>query len=89
MFLNTQSIKQQIINKLQQELSPTFLEVIDESYMHEKHFDAAKGGETHFKVRISSSCLNNITRVASHRIINKILVDELSNGVHALSIEII
>lgn len=89
MFLNTQSTKQQIINKLQQDLSPTFLEVIDESYMHEKHFDAAKGGETHFKVRISSFCFDNVTRIEAHRIINKLLIYEISNGVHALSIEII
>lgn len=82
-------IKQKIISKLTEQLNPTYLEVIDESYLHANHNAMAKNGGTHFKVQIEAEELNKLSRVEAHRKINHILANELANGVHALSIELL
>nr|CAH7765619.1 unnamed protein product [Callosobruchus chinensis] len=46
-----------------------------------------KGAETHFKVVVVSDKFDNTPLLKRHRIVNKILKDELQSGVHALSIE--
>ena len=63
--------------------------MIDESSRHIGHAGSRPEGETHFRVRIASSQLNGLTRVAQHRAINEALADELKGGVHALAIEVV
>lgn len=87
MFSSTN--KQNIEHKLQQHLKPSFLEIIDESYLHSNHNVAAAQGGTHFKVKISSSEFSSLSLIEAHRRINKILKAELNSYIHALSIEII
>ncbi len=81
------SVAEQIKSKLEAELAPARLEVIDESHKHAGHSGARPGGETHFHVVIASSAFDGLTRVAQQRLIHKILADELAGPVHALSIE--
>jgi BolA protein len=81
-------MKERIVKKLNAELAPLHLEVIDESHHHAGHAGAAPGGETHFKVIIKSEQLNELSQVNAHRKIYQILADELKERVHALAIEI-
>ncbi len=80
-------MKDTIVQKLQDGLNPTELEVTDESHRHHGHAGWREGGETHFRVRIVSAAFQGQSRVAIHRRINGLLADELKNGVHALAIE--
>jgi len=80
------SVAETIRNKLTTALSPSHLEVIDESHLHAGHIGARPEGETHFKVIIVSTLFDGESRVAVQRRINKILADELAGPVHALSI---
>jgi len=73
-----------IIKILTDAFQPSMLEVIDESYKHIGHAGHREGGETHFKVVISSAQLSG-NRLAQHRQIMKLL-GELN--IHALSVEI-
>lgn len=50
-------IEQSIRNKLVNHLNPAYLEVINESYMH----NVPKGSETHFKVVVVSDKFSNVT----------------------------
>ena len=68
-------------------LKPHFHEIIDESHKHKGHKHA--GIESHFKIRISKNLFNDKSLIEKHRIINNLLAEELANGLHALSIEII
>ncbi|MDX1732291.1 MAG: BolA family protein, partial [Aurantimonas coralicida] len=43
-------------------------------------------GETHFRVRLVSAAFAGQSRVARHRAFNRVLLDELECGVHALAI---
>ncbi|MGD2053376.1 MAG: BolA/IbaG family iron-sulfur metabolism protein [Gammaproteobacteria bacterium] len=76
------SMQQTIAGKLEQALSPEHLEVINESYMH----NVPEGSESHFKVIIVSDAFNDKMLVARHRMVNKILEDELKGGIHALAL---
>lgn len=69
-------------------LSPTYLEIIDESAQHAGHAGAAPSGETHFRLIISTPSLKGLSRLDSHRKIYDILNLELQSGLHALAIEI-
>lgn len=75
-----------IREKLTEELSPTELEVLDESAQHRGHASAPEGGESHFKVVITAECFRNQSRVNSHRLVNAALATELQGKIHALAI---
>ncbi|MGD8933569.1 MAG: BolA/IbaG family iron-sulfur metabolism protein [Gammaproteobacteria bacterium] len=76
------SMQQTITGKLEQALSPEHLEVINESYMH----NVPEGSESHFKVIIVSDAFKDKMLVARHRMVNKVLEDELKGGIHALAL---
>lgn len=80
------SVAETIRNKLTTALSPSHLEVIDESHLHAGHIGARPEGETHFKVIVVSTVFEGESRVSAQRRVNKILADELAGPVHALSI---
>ncbi len=76
------TVQQKIQTKLTEALSPTHLEVIDETRNHNVPADS----ESHFKVVIVSVQFEGKMLLARHREINSILAGELKNGVHALSL---
>ena len=43
-------IRENILKKIENELRPSFIEVIDESHLHANHNPDAKNGGTHFKI---------------------------------------
>jgi BolA family transcriptional regulator, general stress-responsive regulator len=69
-------------------LSPTRLEVIDESHAHAGHAGAdGSGFGTHFRVRIASPRFEGLSRVARHRLVYDALQVFVERGLHALAIE--
>lgn len=75
------SVQQTIEQKLQV-LHPEYLEVLNESHMH----NVPEGSESHFKVTLVSPDFEGKTLVTRHRMINQALADELAGPVHALSL---
>ena len=81
---------QALRERLQQTLSPTQLEVLDESAEHLGHAGQdGTGVGTHFRVRIASPLFEGKTKVARHRLVYDALRDYIDRdrGVHALAIE--
>jgi BolA protein len=74
--------QQTIENKLNEALEPTFLEVVNESHMH----NVPAGSESHFKVTVVSEQFDGERLVARHRRVNAVLADELAGAVHALAL---
>lgn len=72
-----------IEEKVRTALSPTHLEVINESHMH----SVPPGSESHFKLVIVSAAFEGKSLVQRHQAVNKVLADELRNSLHALSME--
>lgn len=80
-----------IREKLQQSLSPSRLEIVDDSWRHAGHhheggMDAKPGGESHFNVVVVSDAFEGQSRLARQRAVNDLLRAELAGPVHALSV---
>ena len=74
---------------LRQALTPTRLEVLDESAAHAGHAGAnGLGYGTHFRVRIAAPAFVGLGRVAQHRLVYDALQKFTAAGLHALAIEI-
>ncbi len=72
--------------KLAAAFNPVRLEISDDSDHHKGHSGARDGGESHFTLTIVSDAFSGLGRVERQRRINRVLVEELSGPVHALSI---
>ena len=70
------------------ELSPTRLEVINESAQHKGHAGDDGSGESHWRVIIASPQFDDLSRVARHRAIHTALGPDIIGRIHALAIEI-
>ncbi len=81
-------IREQIIFKLQEKFNPSFLDVEDQSEMHRGHSGWNENGESHFHIRISSSFFLGLSRIKQHREIYNAITKQLTNKIHAISIEI-
>jgi len=82
------AVADQMALRLRQRLTPTHLEVIDESWRHAGHAAAnGTGSGTHFRVRIAAPDFAQLTRVARHRLVYDALADFMAQGVHAVAIE--
>ncbi|WP_166423465.1 transcriptional regulator BolA [Paraglaciecola sp. 20A4] len=76
------TVQQTIEDKLQTGFSPSYLQVVNESFMH----NVPKGSESHFKVVIVSDEFAGKRLIGRHRAVNQVLADELANSIHALAI---
>ena len=82
-------IEQAIKAKLNQALSPKYLDVLNESAKH----NVPPGAESHFKVVAAASCFEGKRAVARHQMVYAILAQELEGGmqggaVHALALHL-
>lgn len=82
------SVSDEIETLLSGTLSPTRLEVLDESHKHAGHSGWRPGGETHFRVRLVTDAFEGLTRVQRHRLVHDALKDLLANRVHALALDL-
>ncbi len=76
------TIQADIEHKIQDALHPVFLEVANESHMH----NVPPGSESHFKVTVVSAEFDGKMLVARHRMLNQLLKNELAGSVHAMSL---
>jgi len=81
------SMHQTILTKLQT-LEPTALRVENVSAQHKNHAGngQATTRETNFNVFIVAACFENKSLVDRHKMVYALLQDEMSSGLHALSI---
>ncbi len=79
------TLKEWITTTLEERLQPTELAVADESHQHIGHAGWREGGETHFRLDIVSAAFTGKSRVERHRLVNEILADAFSRGLHALA----
>lgn len=83
------AVADQIRRKLTDALAPTRLRLSDNSHRHAGHAGARPEGETHFTVEIVSDAFAGLSRIDRHRLVHRILADELSGPVHALSLKML
>lgn len=76
----------QIEKILDEKLSPTQLEVRDESHLHIGH-PGAQSGAGHFAVTITSEIFSGKSSIERHRLIYTALTEMMHTEIHALSIK--
>ncbi|MEM8797598.1 MAG: BolA family protein [Pseudomonadota bacterium] len=82
------SVSETIENKLRAAFNPSALEIIDESHLHAGHAGHREGGESHFRIRMTSDHFDGMIRIQQHRAVNEVLAEELNGPVHALALEL-
>ena len=80
------SITERIKQKLTEALSPSILDVVDESANHKGHGGWREGGETHFNVTVVSDKFEGTSRVDRQRMVYALLADEMAERIHALAL---
>ena len=74
-----------IATKLNRELQPAHLEIVDDSHLHAGHAGAKSGGG-HYSVTIVSTAFEGLAAPARHRLVYRILAAEMHGLIHALSL---
>jgi BolA protein len=83
---STGAIERAITDRLTQALTPTHLDVVNESAMHSGHMGDDGSGESHFRVVVESAAFTGRSRVDRQRMVNHALTDLLAEKIHALAI---
>jgi BolA protein len=74
-------------DKLEQGLSPSFLNIKDDSAKHAGH-EGAKDGGGHFTVEIASPLFQDHALIVCHRMIYDLVDEAIPHRIHALKIKI-
>jgi BolA protein len=77
----------EMLARLNSALSPTRIELTDESEQHRGHGGYNPAGESHFNLHIESAAFVDKSRVERQRMIYAALGDLMRERVHALSIK--
>ena len=84
---STGSVRAQRLRQLlESRFAPEVLVIEDESHLHAGHA-GAKGGQSHFRVKIVAEAFRGVTPVARHRLVYAAVDDLLKADIHALAIE--
>jgi len=83
----TGPVATEMLAGLNSALSPTAIELVDESEQHRGHGGYNPAGESHFSLRIESPAFIGKNRVERQRMIYAALGDLMRERVHALSIK--
>ena len=82
----TGPVAAEMLRRLHSTLSPTAVELIDDSEQHRGHGGYNPAGESHFTLKIESPAFAGKNRVERQRMIYAALGDLMEARVHALSI---
>jgi BolA protein len=75
-----------MLRRLNSALSPTRIELTDDSEQHRGHGGYNPAGESHFSLRIESAAFAGKNRVQRQRMVYAALGELMESRVHALSI---
>jgi BolA family transcriptional regulator, general stress-responsive regulator len=70
---------------LAEALTPTAIDVQDDSHLHAGHAGAREG--RHFSVRVVSPAFDGLSRLARHRLVYDAARSLIAEGIHALAID--
>jgi BolA protein len=82
----TGPVATEMLGRLNSALSPTAIELSDDSEQHRGHGGYNPAGESHFSLRIESPAFVGKSRVERQRMVYAALGDLMRERVHALSI---
>ena len=84
---DTGPVATEMLRRLRAALSPTHLDLVDDSEQHRGHGGYNPAGESHFSLTIESAAFAGKSRVERQRLVYAALSDLMDARVHALSIK--
>ena len=81
--------KKRINNMLKKNLKDFQIMIEENSYLHKGHNNFDGKEETHILIKLFSKKKIKYNRLEIHKLVNKILIEEFSSGLHSLEIKII
>ena len=84
---HTGPVATEMLRRLNSALSPTRIELVDDSEAHRGHGGYNPAGESHFSLTIESPAFAGKSRVERQRMVYAALGDLMRERVHALSIK--
>ena len=84
--LATGPVATEMLRRLNSALSPTTIDLVDDSEQHRGHGGYNPSGESHFSLMIESEAFAGKSRVERQRMIYHALGDLMKERVHALQI---
>jgi BolA protein len=84
---STAPVATEMTRRLAEALSPSRLDLEDQSDHHVGHAGHDSRGESHFALVIESAAFTGLSRVARQRLVHNALGDLMHDRVHALSIK--
>jgi BolA protein len=85
----TGPVAAEMIKRLNSALSPSRIDLVDDSEQHRGHGGYNPAGESHFSLAIESAAFAGKSRVERQRLVYSALGDLMRERVHALSIRAI
>ena len=82
----TGPVATEMLRRLDAALSPTEIELVDESELHRGHGGYNPAGESHFRLTIESAAFAGKSRIERQRLVYSALGELMHERVHALSI---
>ena len=82
----TGPVATEMLRRLNSALSPTFVELVDDSEQHRGHGGYNPSGESHFSLEIESQAFGGKSRVERQRMVYHALGELMRERVHALRI---
>ena len=82
----TGPVAAEMLRRLNSTLSPTFVELVDDSEQHRGHGGHNPSGESHFSLEIESEAFAGKSRVERQRMVYQALGEVMKERVHALQI---
>ena len=80
-------MKDNIEQKITNEIEPMALEVINESHLHAGHLQT-DSKETHFRVKAVAEKFEGVSAVKRHQMVYGALSEEFEAGLYALALEL-
>jgi BolA protein len=82
----TGPVATEMLRRLNSALSPTFVDLVNDSEQHRGHGGHNPSGESHFSLEIESAAFAGKSRVERQRMVYHALGDLMRERVHALQI---
>ena len=83
---STGPVAAEMIRRLEEALTPTAMELVNDSASHRGHSGDDGSGESHFSLTIESVLFAGLSRVQRQRAVYAALGEIMTDKVHALSI---
>ena len=82
-------IKENIKIKINSNLSPDFIKIIDFSSQHKNHYDNKNSGPiSHLSLTVVSNYFNGLSRIDRERKVHKLLDEEIKQHLHSLRLKL-